>query len=93
MESAQNNSQILAFINAQMQSGINNQLNNEEQAKMIETLKQFQKFINQQDINSDNNKQGNKDNNIKENEDIKGNNNYQYFPSILDKIVENLVQN
>ena len=66
MEDAQNNSKILAFINSQLKSGNINQLNNEEQAKMIETLKQFQQFINnQQDINSDNNKQGNKDNNIK----------------------------
>ena len=46
MEDAQNNTQILAFINAQMKSDSNNQMNTEEQAKMIETLKKFQEFIN-----------------------------------------------
>ena len=77
MEGAQNNSQILSFINSQMKLGQANQMNNEEQAKMIETLKKFQEFMNaQQDVkkeiqNLNNNKNllKNKDNNIRESED------------------------
>ena len=50
MEDAQNNTQILAFINAQIKSGSTNQMSTEEQEKMIETLKKFQQFINTQQI-------------------------------------------
>ena len=56
MENIKNNPQILAFINSQMQTGLSNQLNNEEQAKMIETLMKFQQFINNQNQNNLNSK-------------------------------------
>ena len=88
MENIKNNPQILAFINSQMQTGLSNQLNNEEQAKMIETLMKFQQFINNQNQNNLNNINNKEQNNIS---NIKNNNNnfvpFQMRISILIKLI------